>query len=126
MITVSLQEKPQIAEAEARPQTQTQPQAAPAGWALRIHQIEMKATTNAAPTPRSCSSWQDEDKLQGEELKKVTTANGILQFCQKYRSDIQYAVKELCPGMNQLTEGDKKRMKKLCRYLLGKPRLVQR
>ena len=45
MITVSLQEKPQIAEAEARPQTQTQPQAAPAGWALRIHQIEMKATT---------------------------------------------------------------------------------
>lgn len=40
--------------------------------------------------------------------------------------DIQYAVKELCQGMARPTVRDKKRLKRLGRYLKGRPRLVWR
>ena len=40
------------------------------------------------------------------------------------RPDIQYAVKELARGMSSPTEADAQKLKRLGRYLLGKPRMV--
>ena len=40
------------------------------------------------------------------------------------RSDVQFAVKELCRKMSAPTAGDLKKLKRLGRYFLGKPRAV--
>ena len=40
------------------------------------------------------------------------------------RMDIQYAVKELCRAMAKPTVGDRRKMKRLARYLVGRPRVV--
>ena len=40
------------------------------------------------------------------------------------RIDIQYAVKELCRNMSKPTVGDRRKLKRLVRYLKGSPRLV--
>ena len=42
------------------------------------------------------------------------------------RPDIQYAVKEACRAMSKPMEKDWLKLKRLARYLKGKPRLVQR
>ena len=38
--------------------------------------------------------------------------------------EIQYAVKQICRGMSKPTKGDKKRLKRLARYLKGAPRMI--
>ena len=40
------------------------------------------------------------------------------------RMDIQFAVKEMCRGMSAPTFGDRRKLKRLGRYLKGKPRLI--
>ena len=42
------------------------------------------------------------------------------------RPDIQFATKEICRGMANPTRGDKKKLKRLARYLIGRPRLVSK
>ena len=46
-------------------------------------------------------------------------------YLSQDRSDIRYAVKELCRHMSKPTEKDMEKLKKLGRYLAGAPRLVQ-
>ncbi len=50
----------------------------------------------------------------------ATSANYLGADC----ADIQYAVKEICRGMARPTVGDKRKLKRLARYLVGKPRVV--
>ena len=45
-------------------------------------------------------------------------------FLASDRSDIQYAVKEACRRMAKQVKGDRKRIKKVGRYLKGRPRGV--
>ena len=40
------------------------------------------------------------------------------------RPDIQYAAKEICRGMSRPTVGDRRKLKRLARFLKGKPRVV--
>ncbi len=40
------------------------------------------------------------------------------------RMDIQFAVNEICRSMSGPTVGDRRRLKRLARYLVGIPRLV--
>ena len=47
-----------------------------------------------------------------------------LNYLGKERSDIQYAVKEICQGMSRPTDGGKARIKRVDRYLVGAKRLV--
>ena len=46
-------------------------------------------------------------------------------YLSQDRSDIRYAVKELCRSMSSPREGDLQRLKKLGRYLVSHPRLIQ-
>ncbi len=46
-------------------------------------------------------------------------------YLSQDRSDIKYAVKELSRGMSQPMDGDLNRLKRLGKYLVGHPRLVQ-
>jgi hypothetical protein len=45
-------------------------------------------------------------------------------FLASDRPDIAFAVKELCRGMSSPTDRDEAALKRLCRYLLGRPRLI--
>ena len=42
------------------------------------------------------------------------------------RPDIQFATKELCRGMANPTVGDKRKLKRLARYLIEMPRIVSK
>ena len=42
------------------------------------------------------------------------------------RGDVQFAVKELCRGMSKPTKAEIKKIRRLARYLIGKPRVVMR
>ncbi len=47
-----------------------------------------------------------------------------LSYLAQDRPDIQYSCKELAKGMSSPTEGDWQKLKRLGRYLVGKPRVV--
>ena len=47
-------------------------------------------------------------------------------FLAQDRPDIRYSVKELCREMSSPSRGSRRRLKKLCRYLEGTPRMVEK
>ena len=71
--------------------------------------------------------WQeDEDeKLLGPNLSSEYRAIAArANFLAMDRPDIQYPVKEICRAMSNPTVGDKKKLKRLARYLLQVHRIV--
>ena len=71
--------------------------------------------------------WQeDEDeKLLEQRLSSEYRAIAArANFLAMDRPDIQYPVKEICRAMSNPTVGDKKKLKRLARYLLQVPRIV--
>ena len=67
---------------------------------------------------------EDDDPLGDNEKSKYRGIVARANYLQQDRSDIQYAVKELCRGMSCPTREDERKMKRMARYLKGKPRVV--
>ena len=67
----------------------------------------------------------DEVELDAESSTKFRALAARANFLATDRADIQFAVKELCRRMSRPLVGDKKKIKRLGRYLLHKPRMVQ-
>ncbi len=83
------------------------------------------STANPVSTP-----GQDGDEDEEEERNESTdTAYRAIAARANYlaidRPDIQYATKEICRAMSAPTSKDWDKLKRLARYLIGKPRLVQ-
>ena len=68
---------------------------------------------------------KDTEELAGEEATSFRALAARANFLSLDRGDIQYATKEICRKMSSPRRCDWARMKKLARYLLGKPRMVQ-
>ena len=66
---------------------------------------------------------QQFDESMTKEFKTLVTRTNYLAMD---RRDIQFATKEICRGMANPTRGYKKKLKRLARYLLGRPRLVSK
>ena len=93
-----------------------------------LEQLELK---NAKPlgTPgvedgTTTGEEEDEQPLPGELASVYRAISARASYVSQDRSDIQYAVKELCRRMSAPTNGDLKKLKRLGRYLVGKPRAV--
>jgi hypothetical protein len=67
----------------------------------------------------------DEPELLNAEAASEYRARAArANFLASDRPDIAFAVKELCRGMSAPTARDREALKRLARYLLGKPRVV--
>ena len=62
--------------------------------------------------------------LVGIEATNFRANAARANFLASDRPDIAFSVKELCRGMSSPTNRDADALKRLCRYLLGRPRLI--
>ena len=62
-------------------------------------------------------------KLEGAEATRFRGAVARLNYVSAERPDIQYATKELARAMANPTNHDVNKLKRLARYLVGRPRL---
>ena len=93
-----------------------------------LEQLELKDAkplgTPGVEDGTSTGEEADEQPLQGEMASLYRASSARANYVAQDRSDIQYAVKELCRRMSAPTVGDLKKLKRLGRYLVGKPRAV--
>ena len=79
---------------------------------------------NMAEEPSSQpSSWEDTE-LRPREASEYRAAAARLNYLALDRPDILFASKECSRRMSALRNGDWTALKRVVRYLLGKPRLV--
>ena len=69
---------------------------------------------------------EDEVPLEGGQLRAYRSAVARGNYLAQDRPDIRYPVKELCRSMSRPTTADWGSLKRLCRYLKGRPCMVQR
>ena len=89
------------------------------------------STPGVKPTCPLPLHGEDEDVSEAEPLPSAiqTVFRGGAARCNYLssdRPDISFATKELCRSMSAPREEDMGSLKRVCRFLKGKPRLVQR
>ena len=72
---------------------------------------------------RTFQTW---DLLVREEMRCCRSAVARCNYLAQDRFEIAFTTKELCRAMSKPTQGDAKATARLCRFLKGLPRLVQR
>ena len=102
---------------------------ADAGHRRRIVEAEgLEEDSKAVPSPAvkegNSKAELDEKGLDTDEHRRFRSEGATLNYLGQDRSDIQYAVKEICQGMSRPTEGGKAKIKRVARYLVGAKRLV--
>ncbi len=84
----------------------------------------------AVETPtEELKKWEDEENEKELSEEKQTKFRSIAARCNYLaadRPDLMYAVKEVCREMAKPTVGAWKKLKRIGRYLVGKPRTVLR
>ena len=106
------------------------------GWEYEADQrhteflVQALNLTNANPvgTPQEEQKpWlekEESQKLDGGRAAEYRSLAARANYLASDRVDIQYAVKEICRSMAAPTIGDRRKLKRLTRYLVGVPRLV--
>ena len=82
---------------------------------------------NVTVVPGVCEELVEHEVPLGwdeSRLYRPIVARG--NYLSQDRPDVRYTVKEVCRKMANPTSGDWARLKKLCRYLAGRPRMRQR
>ena len=96
---------------------------------LLVSALDLKQA-KAVQTPweedRPWKEAEEDMPLQEEEVRKYRSLAARANYLALDRCDIQYAVKEICRGMANPTRKDYRRLKRLGRYLVGRPRMVAR
>ncbi len=83
------------------------------------------STANPVSTP----GQNDDDDNEGVRDETTDTAYRAIAARANYlaidRPDIQYTTKEICKAMSAPTSKDWDKLKRIARYLIGKPRIIQ-
>lgn len=90
---------------------------------LRDLGLTSESKSVAIPGEPAKPTGAEEQELPESEATafRATVARGL--YVSQDRSDIQYAVKELSRNMSKPLRSDQERLKRLGRYLVGKPRV---
>jgi hypothetical protein len=81
---------------------------------------------NTVVAPGSKERFAEQEwELDPREASVYRSAVARGNYLSQDRADIRYTVKELCQKMSKPSNVDMARLKRLCRYLAGKPRVVQ-
>ena len=88
----------------------------------------LEEDSKAAPCPAvkedNGKAELDEMDLVADEHRRFRSEGATLNYLGQDRSDIKYALKEICQGMSRSTKGGKARIKRVARYFVGAKRLV--
>ena len=79
--------------------------------------VSDRGIQSAGPEPR---------KLDRQEMKRYRSAVARCNYLAADRFEIAFTTKELCRAMSSPSEEDMASVRRLCRFLRGLPRLVQR
>ena len=66
------------------------------------------------------------EKLEGRQATEYRALAARANYVAADRPDMQYAVKEICRDMANPTRGGWRKLKRLGRYLVGRPRAILR
>ena len=92
---------------------------------IKTLQLEKANSVNAPGEDQKPWLEEEEEKfLEGEAATEYRALAASANYLALDRPDIQYAVKELCRAMSKPTVGDRKKLERLGRYLIGKPRVI--
>jgi hypothetical protein len=94
---------------------------------LVIEALGLKGANGVTtPIEKEDSAKQEEvaEDLSREDCTRYRAIVARANYLALDRADIQYAVKELCRSMSAPTKSDWEKLKRLGRYLVGKPRMV--
>jgi len=87
---------------------------------------DAKAVSTAGEEDKPWKQQEEEVELDAAQSTEYRALAARANYLAVDRADIQFAVKELCKSMAKPTVGDKRKLKRLARYLVGRPRLVSR
>jgi hypothetical protein len=94
---------------------------------LIIQQMGLTAASSlSTPGNKDRDVNPDEEELQGQEATAYRAAAARANYLAMDRADIQYAAKEVCRRMAVPRRCDWQKVKRLTRYLVGVPRMVQK
>jgi hypothetical protein len=108
----------------------------PSGWEYEADQrhaelvsktlnlLEAKPVQTPGEDVKPWLEKEEEEELKAQEAGEYRALAARANYLALDRSDVQYPVKELCRGMARPTRGDKRKLKRLARYLVGQPRVV--
>ena len=80
--------------------------------------------SKAAPTPSVTAKVANEEPLPLDQAVMYRALVARANYLSQDRSDIAFAVKELCRSMSDPSESDWMMLKRLARYLIGRSRIV--
>ncbi len=94
---------------------------------LIVKAMNLEQAKEVATPGEDEKSWRIEEEKEELPKNQVTEYRALAaraNYLSADRADIQYAVKEICRGMAKPTVGDRRKLKRLARFLVGKPRVV--
>jgi hypothetical protein len=74
--------------------------------------------------PKGWNEEEEEEKLGAEDARDYRGVAARANYLALDRSDIQFSTKEVCRGMANPSVADKKKLKRLGRFLVERPRVV--
>ena len=87
---------------------------------------ESKPVSTAGEDEKEWKLEEESESLEGAQAREYRALAARANYLAADRADIQYAVKEICRGMATPTRGGWRKLKRLGRYLVGKPRAILR
>ena len=90
---------------------------------LIIEGMGLNESSNTVVTP-GIKREEDDRKLDKERATTFRALVARANYLARDRTDVQFAVKELCRNMSDPKEADWTALKRLARYLVGKPRVI--
>jgi hypothetical protein len=87
-----------------------------------VQQLGLDERTKPVNTTGNRNKEVDEEELESEQATQYRAMTARCNYLSQDRSDIQYAVKELCRSMSKPTVEDWAKLKHLAKYLKDKTR----
>jgi hypothetical protein len=87
---------------------------------------EAKPVSTAGEDEKEWKMEEESESLEGTQAREYRALAARANYLAADRADIQYAVKDICRGMATPTRGGWRKLKRLGRYLVGKPRAILR
>ncbi len=94
---------------------------------MMVQEMELESAKPVGAPGENEKKWEIEEndvELEGDEVTKYRRTAARGKYLGADRTDIQYAVKEVCRGMAKPTVGHKRKRKRVARYLRGRQRVV--
>ena len=78
---------------------------------------EANGVNSPGEEPKAWEEEEDEEELEDQMARDYRGVAARANYVSMDRADIQFATKEVCRGMARPKKGDKKKMKRLAKYL---------